>query len=106
MSRLLDITELERLADSVDRETRLMLVVATDQLARLRNAEGDPREPLVRYWAEAELARIARALQRAQCVLVHPTDHRYHAAQAVLAYCDQADARAPAAPPIALGAVT
>ncbi len=103
MSRLLDPVEIERATDLVKREAEKLFQVARAQLERVKAAEGQPHEVAVRHAADAELAVILRQFTRSQAVLVHTTDERFQAAQAVIGYCDEADARRPSARPVSLG---
>lgn len=105
MTRLLDPVELEHAADLVAREALALVERSTHVRDKLdeANARGDAAGVHI---FTGKLAAIARQLTRAQAVLIHRDDDRYHAAQAVIGYCDEADKRNPweaPAPPLAIG---
>lgn len=105
MNRLLEIRELEHTAELVAREVQALLAHAKKVRHALDDAtaRGDATGVHIET---AKLARIARQLTRAQANLVHPDDPRYVAAQAVVGYCDEADAKTPwatPAPPLLIG---
>lgn len=86
-------------------EADRLLAVALNELERYDHVRGAPAEPAIAYTATRELATIARQFTRAHASLVHRRDDRYGAAQAVLGYCDEADARGDL-PPVTLGAAS
>jgi hypothetical protein len=107
MSRLLNPQELEHQVELVTREARKLLEYAAIEHERVDRSRAKS-DPIGEQLATQRLARIARALTRAQAHLVHPDDDRYEAARAVIGYCDEADKNPPwrpAVPPVRLGEV-
>jgi len=105
MTRLLDAAELQHSAELVAREALALVARAETVREQLDRATANGEAPGVHIFT-CKLAAIARQLTRAQAVLVHPEDERYHAAQAVMGYCDEADQRSPwepAAPVLTIG---
>ena len=108
MSRLLDVDEMRASVKRVTREAWLLYAAALAELDVIDGARSRG-EPEVERFATQRLARIARQLTRAQAGLVATDDERYSAAQAVIGYCDEADAKDrpwnEPVPPVTLGAV-
>lgn len=101
--RLPALAELERETDRVKLEAERLLMHARELLMRVEVAKGEPNEFAVLWTAQYELAALMRQLTRGQCVLVHQSDDRWHAAQAVLGFLAEADERGPSVFPVQLG---
>lgn len=102
------LLEPDRLRERVRAVTRQAWLLAGEfeyELDRLEAAAGKAHEPAVLHLVQRRIAVYTRMLERAHCAMIPPDDPRFHAAEQVSRYCDEADARAPWLPPVSLGAV-
>lgn len=99
--RLLDPETFAYEARHVKLEVDRLVAVAERQLQRLEQAAGKPNEHAIRYDVENQLASIKLQLSRSQLGLVHRSDARHAAAQALLRATDGSAHRTPVPLPAA-----
>ena len=82
-------------ANHVKAEVDRLLAQAAEQITRREQAQGKPAEAGIEHAAGQHLDEIRRQLERAQLSLVHHSDRRYAAAQALLRATDGGRHRTP-----------
>lgn len=105
--------DLRRRAADLEEQLQRVTVEAMHLLEHAQREQANVAEALAQndtiaaHLAEHRLARIERMFHRAQLVLIHANDDRFHAAQAVLgvfAEADHAGTWHQPVPPVTLGA--